>query len=281
MTRHSHKVSRLTVILLLMLMSVSTMATDLDKRDKQIAQIMELSGAIHTFDQMPAMMQTMLQQQPPPLSARELESFSRVMTAAFSPEKMRAAMKSYLTAHYEPHHFSELLALLQRPLVKRMTALEQATTDPDDMIQFMQQANTFMSSVANERLTVLRNIDNAMIMSETMLDLQVQSFQSFIQAINTVLPEPQQMPASQMEEISRQMREQGLYPIRQQMLVQLAWTYRMASDADLNDYLELYRSPIGQWSKDIMKASTLAVFGSATEEISQQIKQKIIRDHGA
>jgi len=281
MTRHSYHVSRLTFILLCMLMSVSTMATEPDERDQQIAEIMELSGASHAFDQMPAIMQTMLQQQPPPLSPKELESFSRVMTAAFSPEKMHIAMKDYLTAHYEPRRFSEFLAMLQRPLVKRMTALEQTTTDPEDMMQLMQQANVFMASVPNERLTVLRDIDNATETSEAMLDLQVQSFQSFVQAINPVLPEPQRMPASQMEEISRQMREQGLYPMRQQMLVQLAWTYRAASDKDLNGYLKIYRSLIGQWSKDIMKASTLAVFGSATQAISEQIRQKIVRDHGA
>ena len=281
MIQHYPKPSRLIVMLLFMLTGLSTMAAEQDTRDRQIAQIMELSGTNHTFDQMPAMMQTLLQQQPPPLSPKDLESFSQALLSAFAPEKLRTEMTDYFRAHYDARHFEQLLALLKKPLIKEMTALEQATTEPDDMVQLMQQANAFMASVPNERLTILRDLDEAMTASETMLDLQIQSFQSYVTAINSILPEAQRMPAARMEEISRQIREQGLYPMRQQMLVQLAWTYRTASDDDLKAYLESYRSPIGQWSKDFMRAATLAVFGHASDEINERIKQKIIRDHGA
>jgi len=279
MTKHRYNASRLTIILLFMLMSVSTMAAEQNERDKQIAQIMELSGTNHTFDQMPTMMQTILQQQPPPLAAGDRDKFTRIMSTAFAPDKMRKAMTDYLVAHYDARHFGELVSLLQRPLVKKMTTMEQATTDPADLTQMMQQANVFMAGVPQKRLTILHDLDESMEMSETMLNLQIRSFQIMVKAINPLMLEAQRMPPAQMETISRQMREQGRYPTRQQTLLQMAWAYRNAPDSDLQAYLKIYRSALGQWSKELMKTSTLAVFDSAMRDISQQVKQQIIKDH--
>jgi len=279
MTKRGYHTSRLVTLIFIALISVSSIAAEPDKRDQQIAQIMELSGTNHAFDQLPAMMQTMLQQQPPPLAAGDLDKFTRIMSTAVTPDKMRKAMKDYLVAHYDARHFGELVSLLQRPLVKKMTAMEQATTDPAELRQMMQQANVFMAGVPQKRLTILHDLDESMEMSETMLNLQIRSFQIMVKAINPLMPETQRMPPAQMETISRQMREQGLYPTRQQTLLQMAWAYRNAPDSDLQAYLKIYRSALGQWSKALMKASTLAVFDSAMRDISKLVKQQIIKDH--
>jgi len=271
--------ARLTMVLFLFLIATSVLAAGHEQRDKQIAQILELSGINHEFDQLPALMQAQMQQQPPPMVPEDLDKLSHILSEAFSPEKTLKAMKEALVAHYEAEHFAQLVKLLQHPLVKKMTALEKAASTPAAWQQMMQQANVFMAGVSKKRVALLREIDDATEATKLALVFQIRSFQLMVKAINPLMPEAQRMTQAQMETISRKMREQGLYPARQQTLLQMAWAYQEASDSDLQSYLEIYQSKLGKWSISLIEQASATVFDQAMEEINTHIKQQIIKDH--
>jgi len=270
---------RLIAFLMFFLVATTAIAAGHDERDEQIAQIMELSGINHEFDQIPALMQSQMQQQQPPLSPDEISQLGRILTAAFDPEKTLKVMKNDLAAHYDALRFAQLVKLLQRPLVKKMTAMEKESSTPAVWQQMMQQANVFMAGVPQKRFALLREIDEATEATKQMLVFQVRSFQTMVKAINPLMPEAQRMSPEKMETISRQMREQGLYPTRQQTLLQMAWAYQRASDRELRDYLKIYQSDIGQWSISLIEQASVAVFNQVMGEIATQVKQQIIKDH--
>ena len=258
--------------------ATSPPAQNQEQRSKLITRIMELSGANHSLEHLPEMMQAQLQMQPPPIPPASLDKLSRILVSACAPSKTKQAIRTYLEAHYDARHFRRIADLLQTPLARKMTTMEKASVDPEDWRQMMQQANAFMSQVPQSRLDLLRQLDNAQDASETILEVQISSFRISAEAINALMPEGQRMPASMIDEISDRIRREGLYPTRQQTLLQMASTYREAGDKDIRDYLALFHSETGQWWKDLMRDATLNVFSAIMADVNTQVQAQIIKD---
>ncbi len=280
-------ISHGAVFVLGMVLATATLArpeqrTPADHRTKDalVDRVMTLSGIDRQFDRIPELIEAQIHRQPPPIGVAETARLVRVLTSAFSPDKTRRTMRDYLIDHFDERRFAQLATMLESPLARRMTALEDAASTQASLQRLMQEANRFMADLSPERLILLGELDRSMGMSETMVEFQVRAFEAIVQALSPLLPEGQRMPEDRMEAIADQMREQGLYPTRQQNLVQLAWTYREASDREIEDYLALYRSDIGQRSTRLMKAATMAVFDRAMTEIARALSQELERSRG-
>ena len=258
-----------------------TLARNNDERDQTIAQVMELSGLNHQLEQWPQVLQMQMAQQHPPIASDEYDAFNQIVLQAFEPTKVRQQFRDYLAEHYHAKRFKNLIKLLQTPLAKKMTAMENAANTPQTQQQMMQQANVFMAHVPPQRVAILREIDKEIMGSESIVAMQVKTFQTMTKAINPLLPAGQQMPVEQFEAISREIRQQSLYPAQQQMVLQMAWAYQAATDQELKKYLKMYRSDIGKWSTELMLDAMMAVFDHAAVQIVQQVKQKILGKRSA
>lgn len=249
-----------------------------EQRGELISRIMELSGANHSLDHLPEMIQAQFRMQPPPIPPASLDKLGRILVSACAPSRTKKVIWTYLEGHNDARQFRKIADLLQTPLARKMTAMENASVDPEDWQQMMQQAGAFMSQVPQSRLDLLRQLDNAQGVSETILEIQINSFRISAEAINALMPEAQRMPASMIDEISQRIRQEALYHTRQQALLQMAWVYREASDEEIRDYLALIHSRAGQWWKDLMRDATLNVFSTIMADINTQVQAQIIKD---
>ncbi|RMH16195.1 MAG: hypothetical protein D6698_10055, partial [Gammaproteobacteria bacterium] len=211
----------------------------------------------------------------------EAREFLGILLQAFDPEQMRKQIRNYLTEHYDRKQFAKYLRLLKKPLVKKMVELEIRSGTPEAQMQMMQQANVFMAKLPSKRIALLRSLDTATHSSRQLVEGNVRMFQTMTRAINSLLPAGQQMPAEQFESISRNIREQGLYPAQQQILLQMAWAYQEASDQDLKRYLKINQSKTGQALLQLMEEANLILFEQISRKISEQVRQKILQNRSA
>lgn len=264
--------------MLLMLLSPLAIADEMGADDQVIARILDRSGINQQFLQLPKILRMQLAQQPPPIAFSDAREFTEIVVSAVDPDKMQGDMTRYLRAHYEDSRYRKFLSLLEEPLVKKMTAMENAANAPESQRKMMQKANAFMSRIPPKRVALLREIDQAIKGAEFMVALNVKEFQTLTNALNPLLPEGQQVSKEQLESMSREIQAQSLYPGQQQMVLQMAWAYQGATDEELQRYLKTYRSDIGQWAVKLLMNATLAVFDGALERISTQIDLKILND---
>jgi len=253
--------------------------TELNKTDL-IEQIMMKSGMTEMIEQLPGVAAMGFDQQsPPPINQREYEKFRGIYLQAFNSSMIRETITNYLNDHYEAKRFTELLAMLRTPLAEKMTELEVQSSSVESQQQMMQSANTIMGQVSPERLALIRQLDQVQQATQSMLAMQMTMTQAMMVNANKIVPEKQQLSEKNMAELLDDIRKQSLFPAQQYIQLNMVYAYRAATDAELENYITLYKSKVGRWSIELLNEAWVNVSEAISTKLATLMTQNFVRQN--
>lgn len=242
-------------------------------RTEMINQIIDDSGIGAVIEQLPAMVESGFDQQPPPPVGREkYERFKADFVEAFEPLRLRQSLVVYMQEHYDDERFAALSDLLDDPLVKKMTALEVELNTPEGQQEMMQMGGSLMNNLSSERRALVRRLDEATRATQLALDVQMMMVGTMMRSMNKIVPADKRMSVSQMDQMLDQMRMQFRDPINQYTQLGFVYAYRDVDDAELERYIALYESDLGRWSTEMFRDAWLKLSASVSRELSRKLQ---------
>jgi len=253
-----------------------------NSHDKQevINQILSKSGTDEVLKQLPVSVAMGFDQQPkPPMKSREYKQFRQNLIDAYDPIKIRKTISDYLLSQYETEKFYALLILLDRPLVKKMTALEVASQTPQAIQDMMQTGNIIMGQASPKRLEIIHALDQAMNATEMAIDMQMMISTATMVNMNKIVPVDQQMTKNQLTNMIDQMRVQSKFPTQQFVHLSMVYAYQTVSEAELEEYIRYMKSDIGLWSTQIFTSAWLEVSENTADRLSELMDKTFVREN--
>lgn len=248
--------------------------TERQARSAVITQIMAASGMDELMEQLPALVAMgMDQSPPPPVESDVLEKFRTTVLQSFDSTRTRPMLVRFFEQRYDNRRYTEIVAMLDTPLAKKMTALELQAQTPEAQQEMMQFANSMLSQPSPQRLALVERIDQVQRATESMVELQVMMASAVMKSMNQIVPVEQKLTDEQMTQMLEQMREQSLSPARQFMQLSMVYTYRSLPDNELEEYVQLQESTVGRYTNDLLRESVINLFDGISVELANHIGQ--------
>lgn len=215
------------------------------------------------------------QQSSMPIEKQEFDQFRATLLRAFDPARTRPVLVRFLDEHYDERSYADMIALLNTPLAKKMTALELASQTPQAQQEMMAFANTTLAQLSPSRQGLIERIDRAHQASEALVETQTMIAGAIMRNINRIVPEDKKLPAERLTQMLAQMREQMLPPSRQFMRLNMAYAYRSVADDELAEYTRLVESETGRALTGLLRDAWLHLFEDLSREVADHVSQQI------
>lgn len=227
--------------------------------DKQIEDILAVSGLGHTLQRLPEQLLASVRQageqdRSGKLRKADLQEMERLTREAYTAQGFRLRVTAQLKQHYDARRFGEFLDDSATPLAKRMSELEKQEPGQAELLAYMKALAA--KPLPPERVKLIERIDAASRASELALEAMFTSVKGMMRGFAGA-------DAKQLAEIDKaieQQRNAAAGNVRNAVRLSLAYTYHDASDADLAEYVRLHE-------KDSTKFFLGLVFDALIAEI--------------
>jgi hypothetical protein len=227
--------------------------------DKQIEDILAVSGLGHTLQRLPEQLLASVRQageqdRSGKLRKADLQEMERLTREAYTAQGFRLRVTTQLKKQYDARRFQEFLDDSATPLAKRMSELEKQEPGQAEMLAYMKALAA--KPLPPERVRLIERIDAASRASELALEAMFSSVKGMMRGFAGA-------DAKQLAEIDKaieQQRTAAAGNVRNAVRLSLAYTYRDVGDADLAEYARLHE-------KDSTKYFLGLVFDALIEEI--------------
>lgn len=236
-----------------------------------VPKIMEASGLNASLDTMPDAMRQATQN----FSTREgnidvakKRAFEDILLHSFDKDRMAKNIHAKLLASCDPVAYSTALEQMESPLGRKFKAMElQPHSTPEEGVKMQRFVASFpMQSPREARLRLIQNLmdTTGLVNKYATLSLTVSSEMARI--IRTA-------PTSQQMEMAR---EQLIPMIQQATEAETYYTYRSASDQELQQYIAMQASKNHQrLGEDVYKALLAAVVIEA-DDMAHNLKARVV-----
>lgn len=227
--------------------------------DKQIEDILAVSGLGHTLQRLPEQLlasvrQAGAQDRSGKLRKADLQEMERLTREAYTAQGFKLRVTAQLKKHYDAGRFQAFLEDSATPLARRMSELERQEPGQAEMLAFMKALAA--KPLPPERARLIERIDAASRASELALEAMFSSVKGMMRGFAGA-------DAKQLAEIDKaieQQRAAAAGNVRHAVRLSLAYTYRDVGDADLAEYARLHE-------KDSTRFFLGLVFDALIEEI--------------
>lgn len=227
--------------------------------DKQIEDILAVSGLGHTLQRLPEQLlasvrQAGQQDRSGKLRKADLQEMERLTREAYTAQGFRLRVTAQLKNNYDAKRYQEFLADSASPLAKRMNELEKLEPGQAELLAYMKALAS--KPLPPERLKLIERIDAASRASELALEAMFSSAKGMMRGFAGA-------DAKQLAQIDKEIEQQraaAADSVRNAVRLSLAYTYREAGDAELAEYARLHE-------KDSTKFFLGLVFDALIEEI--------------
>ena len=236
--------------------------------DKLIADLLAASGLNQQLNHLPQQLISGVRQssnQRPKLPPAVLAAIETAVTESFTTQKFQQRLSADLKKNFDQKRAQALLGDLSAPAAKGMIELERAEPSPQEQAQFVR--SKAVNRLSPQRRDLIQRIDAATRASELALE---SAFASMKAIASGIVGDNAQKAAAIDKTIERQ-RAAATANIRNSTLANLAFTYRDASDADLEAYAKLYETENGKWFSGIVYASLLEEARSAAVQAGERV----------
>jgi len=106
---------------------------------------------------------------------------------------------------------------------------------------------------------LIQQLDQVQQATQSLLAMQMMMTQAMMVNTNKLVPEKQQLSERHMADSLEDIRKQSLFPAQQYIQLNMVYAYRTATDAELEDYIALYKSKVGSWSINLLNQAWVNV----------------------
>ncbi len=238
-------------------------------RDKLIEDVLVASGLKQELNQLPERLlagarQSAKQQQkasPPVVKAIEA-----AMAKSFTAEGFQGRVSADLKKNFERKRMQALLKDYSTPAAKRMIELEGAQRSPEDFARFARSAAATKPSP--ERAGLIKRIDAATRASDLALEFAFVS----MKALATGIAGDDARKAGAIDKAIEKQRASAEKSIRDATLVNIAFGFKDASDADLEKYAGIYEAENSKWLYGQVYAALVEAVKSASAAAGEDIR---------
>jgi hypothetical protein len=235
---------------------------------KQAGNLLAAAGMLTQLTQLPQKLLTGVQQsakQQTKASPAVLKAIENAVAESFSAENFYQRVVAALTKDFDEKRVQALLKDYSTPAAKRMVALEQAPSSQEEFAQFARSPAATRPSP--QRVSLIKRIDTASRAGDLAVDI---AFASMKAVALGVVGEGAGKAAAVDKAIESQ-RASATQKIHDATLLNLAFSYRGASDAELEEYAKFYETENSKWFSGIVYASLLEEMKSASAQAGERI----------
>ena len=236
-------------------------------RDKLIEDLLLASGLKQQLSQLPQKLMAGVRQsgkQQTNASAAVLKAIEHAAAQSFSAQEFHDQVSAGLKKNFDQKRVQALLKDYSTPAARRMIEQEQALTSPEELAQFTRRAAAARPSP--QRTSLVKRIDSATRASDLAIDVAFASMKRV--ALGAVGAGAQESAA--VDKAIEKQRASATDNIRNATLLNLAFGYRNASDAELEEYAKFYETENSKWFSGIVYTSLLEQVQSASAQAGER-----------
>ena len=237
-------------------------------RDKLIEDLLVASGLKQQMSQLPQQFMAGVRQsgkQQTKASPAVLKAIENAVAESFTAQGFHDRVSADLKKNFGEKRLQALVKDFSTPAAKRMVELEQASPSPEELAQFARSAAATRPS--SQRTSLVKRIDSATRASDLAIDAAFASLKGI--ALGTVGAGAEK--AAAVDKAIEKQRASASNDIRNATLLNLAFSYRNASDAELEEYAKFYETENSKWLTGIVYASMLEEVNSASAQAGERI----------
>ncbi len=103
------------------------------------------------------------------------------------------------------------------------------------------------------------------------IQLILASARGMIRGLDRAIPSGAHLSEEQLEQEMNSMREQLEAPLRNLTLTLLLYSYRSASDEELQTYVRFYGTDSGRWMVKVLRTAWLEAISVASQELGRKL----------
>ena len=240
------------------------------ERDALIQQTIKLSGLKAQIDQFPAVMHAQLAARQRDVPPEVYEKMSPVFAEASRTDLALQSVTKSFEAQYDHDKLVQIVQRLKSPLFMKMTALETVSADATQ-----EHVQAFIAEVQQTpppeaRLAIMRRLsqatDTAAMLERISLALTKGLAKGMASAMDVVPPAPGEVEAAihQQAVANAEMIESGA-------LLRNLYTYRTATDPELEEYVSFLETELGRWLTATGANALIQAYVDMTERMGGQL----------
>ena len=195
--------------------------------------------------------------------AATLQAIEGAMVQSFTAEGFQTRVSTDLKQNFDHKRMQALLKAYSTPVAKSMVEMERATQSPQELAKFAHSA----AATKPEREALVKRIDGASKAS----DLAVETAFVSMKALSSGIAGAGTPKAAAMDKSIEKQRDAETKKIRDATLLGLAYSYKDASDADLEKYAALYETEDVKWFYGLVYAALVAEVKNASTQSGERI----------
>jgi hypothetical protein len=237
-------------------------------RDKLIDEVLVASGLKQKLNQLPQSLLAGVKQstkqhtKAPPATIKAIED---AVAKSFTAEGFQTQVSADLKKNFDQKRLQALLQDFSTPAGKSMVELERTAPSPEELAQFARSAAATRPSP--ERAGLIKRIDAATRASDLAVDVAFVS----MKALSLGIVGKGTPKAAAIDKTIEKQRASATKKIRDATLLNLAFSFRNASDADLAKYAGIDETENSKWFYGLVYASLLEEVQNASTEAGERI----------
>ncbi|MGP1677955.1 MAG: hypothetical protein ACTS8S_10905 [Giesbergeria sp.] len=256
----------------------ATPADTAKAQDKLIDEVLLAAGLKQQLNQLPQRLMTGVRQSGKQRTKASPEIFNAIEDAvaeSFTAEGFQGRVSADLKKDFDQKRLQALLKDFSTPAAKTMIELERAAPSPEDLAKFARSAAA--TRPTPERAGLIKRIDAATRASDLAIEVAFVSMKALAQGIAGEDPGK----AAAIDKMIEKQRAATTRKIRDATLLNLAFSFRDASDADLQKYAEIYEAQNSKWLYGRVYVSLLEESKNASAAAGKRIGELAARPAAA
>lgn len=237
-------------------------------RDKLIADVLGATGLKLQLEQLPQRLAQGVRGAAKPATkaaAARAAAVEDAMARAYAAEEFSGQLGADLKKNFDQKRLQAVLKDFSSPAGKSMIELERAARAPEDFAKFAHAAA--VTPPASKRMELIKRIDAATRAS----DLAVESAFASMQALSAGIAGENARRSAAIDKAIEKQREASTKKIRDATLLNLAFNFKDAGDADMEKYAAIYETEHGKWFYGQVYASLLEQIKRAAADAGEEI----------
>jgi hypothetical protein len=197
---------------------------------------------------------------------------------AYAPEAYTKPIRQALLDNYDADAMARVLLWYRSPVGRKISRLETAAQVPNQGTA----RKTYLASLENkqpseDRLVLVFRIDEGSRASDSTAAALRSSINGWNLGIQQVVADTERQRMVQIESVLTKYRAEFRDVIADDVLSELMYTYREATDAELRAYAEFLESDAGKWFFRTTFKAQETFFEKATEQVAEDFVNTVLQ----
>ena len=240
----------------------------------KVEEALGLYGVKDQLAQFPALLEAQMAREKGQFDPELHGQLTGILVDSYQGEVLYAHVLRYFETHAEPARLEEALAWLHSPLSKKMTQFEVESSTPEGHRELRQFAAGLASNLPSDaRVGVVMRLDEATQASDWSVNMVASVTRAMIEGTQPLLPPEKKISEEDLDKQMEYMKAALKPTIKSTVLVSFLYTYRAASDEELEQYAGYWESESGQWLNQITSEAWLEALSAAGREAGERIAE--------